>query len=66
MKDGISADELLHIKEKLSSYKQGSTHVEEFNKSLEEKYKKVDKGLKIEGENFKKVLNWEDKSCNIK
>ncbi len=66
MKDGVSADELLQIKEKLSSYKQGSTHVEKINKSLEEKYKMADKGIKIEGENFKKVLNGRNKSCNLK
>lgn len=58
MKDGISADELLNINRKLASYKQGVTPAEKFKTHLQNCHNKAEKGMKIEGENFKTALKW--------
>ena len=59
VKDGISANEILDLKEKLASYKKGSTKVEVYNKKIETSYIRFEKGANIEGNNFKKILRGE-------
>lgn len=56
LKDGISMDDLFDLKSKFDSYKQGTTQVEQLNKTVSQAVTKFNKGADIEGQNFKKLL----------
>ena len=59
IRDGISINEVFDINEKINAYRATKTSVDIYYEKFNRAKKRINKGIDIEGNNFKKVLKKE-------